>query len=265
MQLHGRSNITPWTVPDRVDETVAMYRYFATLHHELVPFFYSLAEEAYAGGPTIIRPVDDEPAWPGDWRFQVGEAFLVAPILAHGGVRDVLLPEGVEYFDFFDPRADPVSGGTLVTGYDASAWGRLPVFVREGAIVPLEVSSETTGLGTAASAGLLTVLVWPGAAGSSFVLHETDGATTTITAHGALAHAGISNVKLSRVTRGTILRVCLGMPPSGVQGGGGDLPACADRAGLDAVASGYWLEPDTSCVWIKIPPGTGEYVAETIG
>src|SRR6185503_19376507 len=32
MQLHGRANITPWTVPDHVDETVALYRYWATLH-----------------------------------------------------------------------------------------------------------------------------------------------------------------------------------------------------------------------------------------
>jgi alpha-glucosidase (family GH31 glycosyl hydrolase) len=42
-QLHGRANITPWTVPDRATEVVAVYRYWSKLHHELVPFFFSLA------------------------------------------------------------------------------------------------------------------------------------------------------------------------------------------------------------------------------
>src|SRR5262249_1674241 len=48
MQLHGRANLTPWTIPDHPDEMVDLYRYHATLHHELALFFYSLAEEAYA-------------------------------------------------------------------------------------------------------------------------------------------------------------------------------------------------------------------------
>ena len=34
--------------PDTVDETVALYRWWSKLHAALVPFFYSLAEDAYA-------------------------------------------------------------------------------------------------------------------------------------------------------------------------------------------------------------------------
>ncbi len=60
MQLHGRANVTPWSVPGCVgacaDDVTATYRYWAKLHHELVPFFYSLAQEAYAHGGTIIHP-----------------------------------------------------------------------------------------------------------------------------------------------------------------------------------------------------------------
>src|SRR6185436_19768841 len=78
MELHGRANNTPWTVPDRADETVAMYRAWSERHHELVPFFYSLAEEAYAGGETIIRPIQ-EIGGEHDYRYMLGEAYLVAP------------------------------------------------------------------------------------------------------------------------------------------------------------------------------------------
>src|SRR5262245_46640845 len=78
MQLHGRANITPWTVPQVMDQITNLYRYWSKLHHELVPFFYSLAEEAYAGGQGIVRPIGDEKAWPGDYRYALGDAFLEA-------------------------------------------------------------------------------------------------------------------------------------------------------------------------------------------
>jgi hypothetical protein len=39
--------------------------------------------------------------------------------------------------------------------------GREPIFIREGALIPMEVSREYTGHGTRQSAGSLTVLVYP--------------------------------------------------------------------------------------------------------
>src|SRR5690606_10174069 len=119
------------------EETVNAYRYWATLHHELVPFFYSLAEEAYAGGQNLLRPLGDEEDWPGDWRFLVGDAFLVAAMTRPGTVRDVELPEGADWYDWFEPARAPYAGGTRIEGYDTIEMRRLPVFVRAGAIVPL--------------------------------------------------------------------------------------------------------------------------------
>jgi alpha-glucosidase (family GH31 glycosyl hydrolase) len=249
MQLHGRANITPWTVPDHTDEVVALYRYYATLHQELVPFFYSLAEEAYAGGGTIVVPQGDEASWPGDYRYLLGQAFLVAPILAAGGQRDVLLPAGARYFDFNDPQAAPLEGGTTV-GYDAAAWDRLPVFVREGAIVPLDVASAVTGLGTAASAGHLTVLAWPGATESTFVLHDTDGEVVTLTAGGDGTTARLA---LSRAPRPVLARLRLAAAPTSVTAGGAAVSLLGSREELDAAATGAWVEPGTDFVWIKAP------------
>ena len=42
-------------LPDHADEIVAIYRYWATLHHELVPWLDSLARAAYAEA----EPTDD--------------------------------------------------------------------------------------------------------------------------------------------------------------------------------------------------------------
>ena len=90
MQLHGRANLTPWTVEQTNDEIVNLYRYWSVLHHELVPFFYSLTKEAHAGGPMPLRPIGEEASWPGDYRYTLGDAFLVAPLLDGTGKRDVI-------------------------------------------------------------------------------------------------------------------------------------------------------------------------------
>ena len=248
-QLHGRSNIAPWTVPDHADETVALYRYWATLHHELVPFFYSLTEEQYGGGEHLLRPQGEAGDWPGDYRFQVGDAFLVAPILDATGVRDVALPSGARWYDWWDAAADPVDGGQTLTALEFTDRGQIPLFVREGAIVPAHVDSDVTGLGNAASAGLLTILIYPGVSASSFNLHDDDDEVTTITADGA-------SVTLSRTVTATILRLRLDAT-SMVAVGGDPATAHATREAFDAASSGWYADPAMRSIWVKLAAGLG--------
>lgn len=249
MQLHGRQNLAPWTVPERVDETVELYRYWATLHHEMVGFWYSLTEEAYASGGVILHPIGAEPDWADDWRYVIGEHFLVAPIIRAGDARDVPLPSGARWYDWWDPSADPIDGGTTLSAYGVTERRRIPLFVREGAIVPVDVESEVTGLGTAASAGHLTVLAWPGAEATSFALHETDDATTTIDA--VRDGGGAAQITLSRARRSVILRVRADAAPSEVTVDGVALVAHADRAAFDAAEAGHWYEPAARWAWVK--------------
>ena len=258
MQLHGRANLTPWTVQPRTQETVDLYRYWATLHSELVPFWYSLSREAQASGgkPGVLRPVGAEADWPGDYRYQLGEAFLVAPILDGTGKRDVDLPAGAQWYDWWDPAAAPLAGGTTLTAYDATDQSRtLPLFVREGAIVPLAVSSDVTGLGTAASKGSLGLLVYPGAQPSSFRLREDDDTLTTITTRRPTPTS--AEITLSRAPRPVILRVRAEAAPTKVNLDGTALTLAADRAGFDAATSGFLAEPAQRRVWIKIPAAAG--------
>jgi alpha-glucosidase (family GH31 glycosyl hydrolase) len=249
MQLHGRANITPWTVPDHVDETVAMYRYWSTLHHELVPFLYSLAEAAYAGGPDMLRPLGDGPdAWPGDWRYLLGDAFLVAPLLDASGAREVELPAG-RWYDWWAPAAPALPGGTSVAvAIPADDRLRLPVYVREGAIVPVADASALTGLGGAWTDGADVVAIWPAASATSFTVHDADGATTVVSAE--RAEAGAVTVTLSRAAAPVVLRVRADAA-SAVSVDGQALAKVAAPADLTA---GAWAaDPSAPWVWVKLP------------
>jgi len=241
-QLHGRANYTPWTVPDHVDETVAMYRYWAKLHDALVPFFYSLAEEHWQKGGSIIRPLGAEP-WTDDYRFVVGESFLVAPIVDDTGKREVILPEG-RWFDWWQP-AESKTGA--VAADVSSDRVKLPVFVREGAIVPLDVVDDANGLGTKASSGARTVLFWPASTASSFMLREEDDKTTKIT-------GGAKELAFDRSTRPVLARIHEETTSTGVDRvddkGTVALAAKATRAELDAAESGFFREG--RMLWVKV-------------
>lgn len=216
MQLHSRGNFTPWTVPDHVDETTALYRYWATLHHALVPFFYALSEEAWAGGPPVLRPIGEPASWPNDYRYMLGDAFLVAPLLDATGKRKVVLPPGEAWVDWW--TGAPTAGETNVDFANDRA--KIPLFVREGAIVPMTVDTDLlAGAGLPKSDGL-TVWIVPSSKASSFKLHEDD-VVTTITQSG-------SAISLSAVQKRTMLRVRLAAAPSAVTLDGAAVPIVYD-------------------------------------
>ena len=260
MQLHGRANFAPWTVPTDPEGTTRTYRWWAKLHQALVPFWYGLAEAAWAGGAPVLRPQGAMSSWPGDYRFMLGEAFLVAPVLDETGRRDVALPEG-DWYDWWNPMSDALAGARTLTAVDTSDPTRPPLYVRRGAIVPLEVTDDVNGLGTAASAGALTVLVYPGAAMSSFALREA-GATGNVTAQDA---GGAVTVSLpAGSVRAWYLRVRADAPFAGVSVGGMTVARVDSRMALDAAAQGWWPEAATRSVWVKVTsPGAAASVRLT--
>ena len=253
MQLHGRANLTPWTVPTDPDAFVALYRKWATLHHELVPFLYSATEEMLAGRGAVVAPIGQEADWKNDYRWVLGGALLVAPVLDATGVRDVALPAGARWFDWNDPAGAAKDGGTTLSAYDAKDLAKAPLFVREGAIFPARVSSDVTGLGTAAAAGALTWAAWPGAK-ETFTLHLEDGTTTTATSERTVQN---THITLSRAPERAILRVRLDAAPSSVTVGGAASPSLADSAAFDAAQSGWWWDATRKLAWVHVAQSAG--------
>lgn len=155
MQYHAESEAqynqdrTPWNIADRTGrpEVIDAYRRFAHLRLNLMPYIFSQAVESSRTGVPMMRPLvlvhpEDEACAAVQDEYYFGADLLVAPVLEAGALgRDVYLPSG-EWFDFWTGR--PLRGPATV--WCAADWDQIPVFVRAGAVIPLNLS-ETGRLG----------------------------------------------------------------------------------------------------------------------
>lgn len=113
----------------RTPEELEIIRRYAWLHTELIPYIYSYVVTGYQGGAILQRPVK------GKYQYLFGDDFLVAPIYKDELKRSVKLPAGKWYY-WFDDREQVKGPATVDREYPL---GEFPVYIREGAIVPLNV------------------------------------------------------------------------------------------------------------------------------
>jgi alpha-D-xyloside xylohydrolase len=107
--------------------------------YRLLPYIYSVSWSVTNDGYTMMRPLvldfpNDPPALSVGDQFMFGPALLISPVTQPGAVsRNVYLPAGSTWYDFIT-NAQHRGGGSIAA--DAPL-GRLPIFARAGAIVPL--------------------------------------------------------------------------------------------------------------------------------
>ncbi|TPQ51270.1 alpha-glucosidase [Prosthecomicrobium hirschii] len=190
---------TPWMHPEVLPQVKAAM----DLRHALVPYLYTQMWRAAAADVPVVRPLFwDFPADPAardvEDAFMFGPDVLVAPVLEEGATtRHVTLPAHPGgWVDWHDGTRHP--GGRTVEV--PAPLGRLPVFLRAGAILPID---ETGGL---------TALVVPGHDGTATgSLYLDDGDTARW-----------------RET-GRLITLTLGADGTVTAAGEGDLPALSTR------------------------------------
>ena len=121
----------------------------------------------------------------------------------------------------------------------------IPLYVRSGAIVPVQVRGDVTGLGTAESADELTVLIWPSASTTSFTVLDEDGAETTISVTGATVTVeGDPRPMVFRVRSAATSRIVLG---------GIDVAEAASRDEVLATTADAWFhDAPTRMTWVRL-------------
>ena len=128
------------------EPATSINRWYLKLKSELMPYAYSIAKEAVDGMPMIRAMFLEYPnaytqGTATQYQYLYGPYFLVAPIYQAtkadeqgNDIRNgIYLPEGV-WIDYF--TGEKYDGNRILNNFAAPLW-KLPVFVKNGAIIPL--------------------------------------------------------------------------------------------------------------------------------
>ncbi|MBX6380683.1 MAG: glycoside hydrolase family 31 protein [Thermoflavifilum aggregans] len=169
----GNTSHEPWAWGEFNEATV---RRFLQTRYRLLPYLYSCFYVSHTTGMPVNRSLAidytyDEHIYDPrfDAQFLFGPFMLVAPVVSTQQACEVYLPHG-QWYRF--------STDQLYAG-DTSWWvpaplDDLPVFVKAGAIIPMQNAVESTA---EPGDGILRIHVWYGPDSTSFTYYEDDGQT----------------------------------------------------------------------------------------
>lgn len=143
------SNHLPWHHGKDVED---IYRYCVSLHGELAPYLFSTVVDAHLAGGTLIRNASLE-----EESHQVGDFLFTKAITSARDTVSFHLPGNGEWIDFWN--GEKYAAGSVVAA--AYPLNRFPLFVKSGAIIPLNVTTRVTGLGDETMKGRRAILVYP--------------------------------------------------------------------------------------------------------
>lgn len=145
MEAHGLGPREPWAFSP---QTLEIYRRYARLHDQLVPYSLAAAFEARETGLPIMRAMPllypEHDAAHEDWvqyQYLYGPALLAAPVYSWGKQRQVWFPPG----EWVDVDTGERYAGPLVTRVPAPI-EKLPLYARSGVALPLAIEGEAEAL-----------------------------------------------------------------------------------------------------------------------
>jgi alpha-glucosidase (family GH31 glycosyl hydrolase) len=148
------------------------------LRYTLIPYIYAYQHSEYANGIGLVRPLTFD--WPDDpkvrddvdaWLF--GQWLLVSPVVRQGQTsKRIYLPAG-KWVDWFTGRTYG-GGQTIEIPVDAKTWRDIPLFIRNGAIIPMQPVMDYVGQHPVAT---MTVQVFPSDHATHFDYYDDDGET----------------------------------------------------------------------------------------
>ena len=150
--------------------TLAICRAYLRLRYRLLPYILGSARRCVEQSLPMLRALvieyqDDPATWNLDNQFLFGESLLVAPMLPGQTARRVYLPRGV-WTDWWTGRR--CDGGRCLSV--KAGLRKLPLFIREGALIPLGPALNFVGERPVRRLELLVSLFEHGAGSSSFAV-----------------------------------------------------------------------------------------------
>ncbi|MGS2741263.1 glycoside hydrolase family 31 protein [Sinomicrobium sp. M5D2P17] len=162
----------PWSYGE---EALEIFRKYTKLRYSLLPYLYSYSYEMYTRGTPLMRALvlhyqDDTNVYNITDQYLLGRDLMICPVTTKGArTRVVYLPEGNWTNYWTGETHNGKQYLNVVCPLD-----QMPVFVREGAIIPSQKPVNYVGEETIDT---ITLDIYPGEK-SSFDLYDDDGIST---------------------------------------------------------------------------------------
>ncbi|MGT2753883.1 glycoside hydrolase family 31 protein [Streptococcus ovis] len=133
-------------------EIATSMKHYLRLRHQLIPYLYTMNVRTHEEGKPLITPMYyhyplQEESYQVPNQYFFGSELMVAPITEKSDMADkkgrveVWFPEG-KWYDFFTDAC--YTGGVKLPVYRAKE--AMPVFAKEGAIIPLDAQPAAAGV-----------------------------------------------------------------------------------------------------------------------
>jgi alpha-D-xyloside xylohydrolase len=236
----GVASRDPWLFGD---EALAIFRDYARLRSQLVPYLVSHGWEASKTGVPLMRPMamefpDDPAGYAFDLQYCLGRELLVSPVTSPGGAVTTYLPPG-RWMDWW---SGTVHQGPLTLRREVPL-RELPLYLRENSLLVLgpvrnHVAEATVGpLTVEAFVTTEATFALRGDTGSAVLHARRDGRRVTfrVDAAGTASPGSL------------VLRLHDAEAPAEVAADGHALPRL-DRAALERADRGWTVEGRTVVV-----------------
>lgn len=178
-RVHGTNGVQrqPWWYAPSGQPTAIAAVGAIRLRYRLIPYIYSYEHQRRKTGVGLVRPLLFD--WPEDqnvrnnfdsWMF--GDWLLVSPVVEAGQTsKGIYLPQGT----WRDWSSGTVRQGGGLINYNTQSWeDNIPLFVRRGAIIPMQPDMQWVGQVPLTQ---LDVEVYPDTNLTSFEYYDDDGTT----------------------------------------------------------------------------------------
>jgi alpha-glucosidase len=158
------------------------------IRYTLLPYMYTLFHQAHTNGSTVMRALawefPNEPQLASvDNQFLLGPSILVTPVLEPqvSSVKGVFpgVIDGASWYDWYTlKRVDAAAGANITI---PAPLGHIPVFVRGGAVLPIQEPGYTTIESRKNPWGLIVALSHEGMAAGSLYVDDGESLVPTDT------------------------------------------------------------------------------------
>ena len=265
--IHSASNDNTVTEPWMFRDSAPLIRDAVLLRYRMTPYLYSAEYEASRTGAPIMRALvyefqNDEKVYDESFEFLYGRDLLIANVIEPGAkTKKVYLPAGCKWYDWNDKFKCFEGGQTIEVPVDMTS---IPMFIREGAIIPMadnQLMSMERDHMTA-----LHLILAPGKESSGYTRYDDDGVSNDFRSgvfrRTEISMTGESVVKVAFKSEGkytdfvetvTVEMIRKDRSPFRVALGDEKLEHCLNRRKFDAAEKGWYYSQSRRAVLVRYP------------